>query len=278
MRAAPVAVSRRRRGRVTHPAPGWLRLAHCQRWRLRCVFVHRSIRNLRLGSSSKLGNTAHGSPIQGSPWSALKARQWCCPHRPVLRPSGVRASCLPQIPTMRRRRGQQFCWHSIVSFEVVVGTGNVVAGRRVEDAQAAVQRRRSSEASAEATSWFRSTIRVQETGMLLPCVVSDAAWGSKGGGGAVLLTQARQDLLVLRATDLSRSSTTDLAALTDALAALAEGGGGSYECDTSAADAGRVLCRRVLSAARSNAAARSSVFCAASRRPRAPVRATSSGS
>ena len=61
--------------------------------------------------------------------------------------------------------------------------------------------------------------------MLLPCVVSDAAWGSKGGGGAVLLTQARQDLLVLGATELSRSSTTDLAALTDALAALSEGDG-----------------------------------------------------
>jgi hypothetical protein len=113
--------------------------------------------------------------------------------------------------------------------------------------------------------------------MLLPCVVSDAAWGSKGGGGAVLLTQARQDLLVQRATDLSRSSTTDLAALTDALAALSEEMG-LYECDTSTADAGRVLCRRVLDAARSNAAARSSVSCAARRRPRAPARATSSGS
>lgn len=51
----------------------------------------------------------------------------------------------------------------------------------------------------------------------------DAVGGSKGSGGAVLLTRARQDrprAAVLKATDLSRSSTTDLAALLFALAAL----------------------------------------------------------
>src|SRR5688572_19319195 len=100
----------------------------------------------------------------------------------------------------------------------------------------------------------------------------------KGSGGAVWLTQARQhrrEATALRATTFSRSSTTDLAALLVALAALMLAEVAQVELDTSVIFAGRVLCRRTLTAARSSAAARYSMLCAATRRPRAPVRATS---
>jgi len=42
-------------------APLGLRSARCRRWRLKRVFVHRSIRNLKLGSSSRLANIALAS-------------------------------------------------------------------------------------------------------------------------------------------------------------------------------------------------------------------------
>ena len=58
--AAPVAVSRARRGRVTHPAPMGPRLARCRRWRLTCVY--QSLTRGKLSSSCRLVNIARGSP------------------------------------------------------------------------------------------------------------------------------------------------------------------------------------------------------------------------
>jgi len=57
LRATPAEEHATRRGRGTQPAPGWLRPARCRRWRLKCVFVHRSIRNPQLGSSSLLATS-----------------------------------------------------------------------------------------------------------------------------------------------------------------------------------------------------------------------------
>lgn len=79
----------------------------------------------------------------------------------------------------------------------------------------------------------------------------------KRSGGAVLLTRAPEDrpkAAVLGATDLSRSSTTDLTALAFALSAPKRAEV-AYEVVTSEVDTGRVLCRRSLAAERSSAAA-----------------------
>jgi very-short-patch-repair endonuclease len=76
LRAAPVSLDSARWGRVTQPAPWWLRPARRRRWRLTCVSVNHSTPSRQLTSSCSLVSTAARSRSRKLAfWSALKARQ-----------------------------------------------------------------------------------------------------------------------------------------------------------------------------------------------------------
>jgi hypothetical protein len=185
--------------------------------------------------------------------------------------------------TMRRRQRQQLLRHLKMAFKTWVGARRVADERwQIEDRGQpgqpwlAAQRQRGRSKRAG----FGRLFALDRAGMFLPFVALAQDGFRKGGGGAILLTQARQD------GTRQRPAGNNFGALIhhqpDRSASRARGadvGGACYrEIDTSVAFAGRVRCRRSLRAARSSAAARNSMSCAALRRPRAPARATSSGS